>query len=612
MTCRCPVSSRGSDWFRDTLGEPTPAQAQGWAAIRERRHTLIAAPTGSGKTLAAFLTALDDLFREGLDAPLPDEVRVVYVSPLKALSADIHKNLAEPRRGIRAAGRGAGTDGAADHRRRAHRRHDVVRARGDAAHAAAHPGDDARVAVPAADRPSRSREMLRTARTVIVDEIHAVIGTRRGAHLALTLERLQRVAERAAAPARPVGNAEADRGGRALSRRVQARDGAGELPIASIVDEGHRRAMDLGARSAALGARCRDVARGLERVLRAPDRAHRGAPHDAGLRQHAADGRAPRARAERAARRGRRHGASRQPVEGEATRRRVAPEERAAEGAGRHRVARARHRHRPRRSRLPDRIAASHRDVPAARRPIRPHGRGPAEGTAVPGLARRSRRVRGAAARGAPRRARSPSSRTTRRSTCWRSRSSPKPRARTTPRTSSSLWCRRAWPYRALDAIDVRRRRADDRRRLRDQRGRRARARPPRRGQRAACAAGAARACLRDHVRRRDSRKSPTTASCSIPRTRSSARSTRTSRSRARPATCFSSATPSWQILQVGPGVVRVADAQGAPPTMPFWLGEAPARSDELSRAVSDLRARRSTSELEHDRPIALRRHRAG
>src|SRR5882672_4028634 len=90
-----------SQWFSETLGEPTRAQARGWAAIRERRHTLIAAPTGSGKTLAAFLTALDDLVQESIAAPLADEVRVVYVSPLKALSADIHKNLAEPRRGIR-------------------------------------------------------------------------------------------------------------------------------------------------------------------------------------------------------------------------------------------------------------------------------------------------------------------------------------------------------------------------------------------------------------------------------------------------------------------------------------------------------------------------------
>src|SRR5919201_6151243 len=88
-------------WFTTTLGDPTPTQSRGWSAIRERRHTLIAAPTGSGKTLAAFLTALDELFVEGLSAPLPDEVRVVYVSPLKALSADVHKNLGVPRRGIR-------------------------------------------------------------------------------------------------------------------------------------------------------------------------------------------------------------------------------------------------------------------------------------------------------------------------------------------------------------------------------------------------------------------------------------------------------------------------------------------------------------------------------
>src|SRR5205807_4772934 len=87
-------------WFSESLGQPTAAQVRGWAAIREKRHTLIAAPTGSGKTLAAFLTALDDLFQEGLRGPLPDEVRVVYVSPLKALSADIHKNPAIPRRAI--------------------------------------------------------------------------------------------------------------------------------------------------------------------------------------------------------------------------------------------------------------------------------------------------------------------------------------------------------------------------------------------------------------------------------------------------------------------------------------------------------------------------------
>src|SRR5947199_5697275 len=81
---------------------PTEAQLEGWRSIRSGRHTLIAAPTGSGKTLAAFLTSIDQLLRESLETgELPDEVRVVYVSPLKALSADIHKNLAEPRREMR-------------------------------------------------------------------------------------------------------------------------------------------------------------------------------------------------------------------------------------------------------------------------------------------------------------------------------------------------------------------------------------------------------------------------------------------------------------------------------------------------------------------------------
>ena len=131
------------------------------------------------------------------------------------------------------------------------------------------------------------------------------------------------------------------------------------------------------------------------------------APHDARLRQHAAHGRARRASPERAARRGRGDGASRQPVEGEAARRRDAAERRAAAGARRDRVARARHRHRARRSRLPDRIAASDRHAAPARRALGPHGLRHAEGPGLPDLARRPDRVRGAAARGPPRRARS-------------------------------------------------------------------------------------------------------------------------------------------------------------------------------------------------------------
>jgi ATP-dependent Lhr-like helicase len=107
MTQFHPLVAR---WFADAVGEPTAAQQQGWQAIGSGRHTLIAAPTGSGKTLAAFLTALDGLFQEGLRGPLPDEVRVVYVSPLKALSADIHKNLALPRRAIAQRAEGVGIE----------------------------------------------------------------------------------------------------------------------------------------------------------------------------------------------------------------------------------------------------------------------------------------------------------------------------------------------------------------------------------------------------------------------------------------------------------------------------------------------------------------------
>src|SRR5687767_15471020 len=100
-------------WWKSHFGDlpPTPAQLDGWRAIRAGEHTLIAAPTGSGKTLAAFLTSIDQLFREGLEqGELPDEVRVIYVSPLKALSADIHKNLAEPRREIRQLAEALGID----------------------------------------------------------------------------------------------------------------------------------------------------------------------------------------------------------------------------------------------------------------------------------------------------------------------------------------------------------------------------------------------------------------------------------------------------------------------------------------------------------------------
>jgi ATP-dependent Lhr-like helicase len=241
MTGFHPLVSR---WFLDAIGEPTSAQRRGWEAIRSGQHTLIAAPTGSGKTLAAFLTAIDDLVREGMESPLPDAVRVVYVSPLKALSADIHKNLAEPRRALRRLAEEAGAD--------IPRITAAVRT-GDTSSSerAAMLRTPPHILVTTPESlyllltAERSRQMLRTARTVIVDEIHAVIGTRRGSHLALTLERLEALcaAEGADRPLQRIGLSATqkpiDEVARFLVGAVQDRGGC------AIIDEGHRRAIDL-------------------------------------------------------------------------------------------------------------------------------------------------------------------------------------------------------------------------------------------------------------------------------------------------------------------------------------------------------------------------------
>src|SRR5437773_1372465 len=232
-------------WFSETLGTPTAVQQRGWAAVRGARHTLIAAPTGSGKTLAAFLTAIDDLLVEGLRAPLPDEVRVVYVSPLKALSADIHKNLAEPRRGIRKIAEEMGLE--------APRITAAVRT-GDTTQSerAAMLRKPPHILVTTPESlfllltAERSRALLRSARTVIVDEIHAVIGSRRGAHLALSLERLAAVAD---APVIRIGLSATQKPVATVAAFLVGTNGENAdaaTADCAIVDEGHRRAIDLG------------------------------------------------------------------------------------------------------------------------------------------------------------------------------------------------------------------------------------------------------------------------------------------------------------------------------------------------------------------------------
>src|ERR1700739_1800477 len=172
-------------WFRTALGEPTPAQRQGWPAIAAGQHTLILAPTGSGKTLAAFLACLDQLWRQD---PLPRGVRVLYVSPLKALNNDIHRNLQVPLEGVAATAR------------------DVQQSL-PAIEVAVRTGD-----TPAHERPrlqrrpphvlittpeslhllltSKAREALRGVTHCIVDEIHSLCANKRGVFLSLLLERL--------------------------------------------------------------------------------------------------------------------------------------------------------------------------------------------------------------------------------------------------------------------------------------------------------------------------------------------------------------------------------------------------------------------------------------
>src|SRR5688572_28141505 len=221
-----PVLQR---WWASRFEEPTPAQLEGWRAIRQGEHTLIAAPTGSGKTLAAFLTSLDQLFRESLEhGGLPDEVRVIYVSPLKALSADIHKNLAVPRREIHALSPVKITAAVRSGDTPQPERAAMLKT---PPHILVTTPESLYLLLTA----ERSRAMLRTARVVIVVEIHAVLQSRRGAHLALSLERLDHVCAR---KLQRIG----------LSATQKPIDEVARFLTSSpcsIIDKGHKRQLDL-------------------------------------------------------------------------------------------------------------------------------------------------------------------------------------------------------------------------------------------------------------------------------------------------------------------------------------------------------------------------------
>ncbi|HVN81505.1 MAG TPA: DEAD/DEAH box helicase [Terriglobia bacterium] len=232
-----------SQWFRKRFAAPTPPQNGGWPHIIAGEHTLIAAPTGSGKTLAAFLWAINGLIEEATNGTLEEKTQIVYVSPLKALGNDVQKNLQTPLSEIMA----------------------MASASGRAL-------PEIRVAVRSGDTPAKerqgmlrrpphilittpeslyilltaegSRQFLHSSRTVIVDEIHAVAGDKRGSHLALSLERLDVLASR---QLQRVGLSATQKPIEEIARLLVGSENV--LPDGSvrcaIVDEGHRRNLDL-------------------------------------------------------------------------------------------------------------------------------------------------------------------------------------------------------------------------------------------------------------------------------------------------------------------------------------------------------------------------------
>jgi ATP-dependent Lhr-like helicase len=225
------------EWFRETFGQPTEPQKLGWPQIRSGRDTLIAAPTGSGKTLAAFLSCINDLIVHGLEAPLEAKTEVLYISPLKALGNDIERNLQKPLAELRDKFASAGLQ-----------------------------LPDIRVAVRSGDTPQserakmarkpphilittpeslyilltagRSRQALQSVRTVIVDEIHAVARDKRGSHLSLSLERLDWLT---GDPPVRIGISATQRPIEDIGRLLVG----SERAMPTIVDAGHRREIDI-------------------------------------------------------------------------------------------------------------------------------------------------------------------------------------------------------------------------------------------------------------------------------------------------------------------------------------------------------------------------------
>ncbi len=231
-----------ANWFQNTFAAPTEIQTRAWPEIKKHRNTLIAAPTGSGKTLAAFYSAIDDLVKQGLEDDLADQLQVVYISPLKALSNDIERNLQFPLSGIKKELAKAGL-----------------------------PEVKIKVSVRTGDTPpsqrtamvkkpphilvttpeslyllltsENGRRMLGTVHTVIVDEIHALVGNKRGSHLSLSLERLDALTEQKLIR---IGLSATQKPIKKVASFLTGRNGRDpKVSACTIIDVGHTRKLDL-------------------------------------------------------------------------------------------------------------------------------------------------------------------------------------------------------------------------------------------------------------------------------------------------------------------------------------------------------------------------------
>src|SRR6476620_2440074 len=235
-------------WFERTFPAATEPQQQAWPQIKQQRHTLIAAPTGSGKTLAAFLSAIDDLVRLGVEGKLDDSTHVIYVSPLKALSNDVQRNLQTPLEGIQ-------KELQAMDLPEVNIRTLVRTGDTPAAERTAMTKRPPHIVVTTPESlyilltSEGGRRMLEPARTLIVDEIHAVVGDKRGAHLALSIERLEQLVRQHAneASLTRIGLSATQRPIEEVARFLVGTENidTNNVPNCAIIDSGHARKLDL-------------------------------------------------------------------------------------------------------------------------------------------------------------------------------------------------------------------------------------------------------------------------------------------------------------------------------------------------------------------------------